>query len=278
MRFRRGYTTRDFAKARYIFVTANRFLAAASRRFLVSEKSIAWQDCPPVLEVGQIATIAWLLKDRHLEDHKVSRELLGNCYAAVRPDNEWLGRFISEVRQAAKQSGLDPDKIMQDGMILQATRRIAQDMSFGRTVVLEKLNVVEILAKAKEETDSIRADHATAVEQVREEGRAAGFRLGQEAERHTQDAKDRAVANKIAKYVVGTVQAAVFLVLLLLVIVSLFSLSDWPPLIAWPLRILLVLAGGLGALDLIGRNPVSRFLDGLRRKVSDAALTRLRAE
>jgi hypothetical protein len=273
MRFRRGLKSRDFAKAKYIFVTANKFLAAASRRFLVGENVIAWQDCPPILEVGQIATIAWLLKDRHLEDRKVSRELLANCYAAVRPDNEWLGRFIEEVRQAAKQSGLDPEQVTQDGMILQATRRIAQDMSFGRTVVLEKLNVVEILAKAKRETESLRAEHATAVDQVREQGKATGYRLGQDAERQAREIRDHQLADRIARLTVRALEIVLLLVLVAAALLSPINLSDWHPLLAWALRILLFAVAILGALDLLGKSPVSKVLDSFRRKVSRAVLS-----
>jgi hypothetical protein len=63
MRLRRGNRTRDLAKCGYVFVTPNVFLAYASRRFLIEERMLGYNNFPPIISLGQIATIAWLLKD-----------------------------------------------------------------------------------------------------------------------------------------------------------------------------------------------------------------------
>jgi hypothetical protein len=47
--------------------------------------------------VGQIATIAWLLRDKTLEPAEAGRELLSDCFAAIRPDQEWFRYFRESV-------------------------------------------------------------------------------------------------------------------------------------------------------------------------------------
>ncbi len=63
VRLRRRLHTRDLANCGYVFVTANKFLAQTSRRYLINDGVIQPQHCPPILSVGQMATIAWLMRD-----------------------------------------------------------------------------------------------------------------------------------------------------------------------------------------------------------------------
>ena len=99
MRLRGATSSRDFASSRFIFVTANRFLATASRRFLIDQKHLIAGQCPPILYITQVATIAWLLKDQKLSPDIAGRELLINCYAAARPDAEWFRHFREGIEQ-----------------------------------------------------------------------------------------------------------------------------------------------------------------------------------
>ncbi len=100
MRLRKGVRTRDLAHSRYIFITSNKFLAYSARRFLIEQKMLSAQNCPPILTVGQAATIAWLLKDQTIVPEKAGRELLSNCFAAIRPDAEWFRYFKEGVEKA----------------------------------------------------------------------------------------------------------------------------------------------------------------------------------
>jgi hypothetical protein len=70
MRLRRGARTRDLTESRFLFVTPNKFLASTARRFLVAQKVLQPQHCPPILSVGQVATIAWLMKDQAIVPEK----------------------------------------------------------------------------------------------------------------------------------------------------------------------------------------------------------------
>lgn len=154
MRLRRRLHTRDLAACGYVFVTTNRFLARTSRRFLVEHKIVRGTQCPPMLSVGQIATIAWLMKEHVLAPEKAGRELLSNCFAAIRPDQDWFKSFREQVE---KTTGVVEEyaKAPKNALILQATRRIAQDESFGNSAIVRELNMAEILKRAEE--DSTRA-------------------------------------------------------------------------------------------------------------------------
>jgi hypothetical protein len=95
MRLRRHLHVRDLASCGYVFVTTNKFLARTSRKYLVEQRTIRGPHCPPMLSVGQTATIAWLMKEHVLVPENAGRELLSNCFAAVRPDQQWF-RFFRE--------------------------------------------------------------------------------------------------------------------------------------------------------------------------------------
>ncbi len=142
MRLRRRNRTRDLLSCGYIFVTTNKFLSRISRRYLISEKAIQAQHCPPILSVGQIATIAWLMKDHQIVPELAARELLCNCFAAFRPDAEWFRYFrdgVEKVTGNIEEFG----KNSVNSLTLQAARRIAQEESFGSSVLVRELNMAQ---------------------------------------------------------------------------------------------------------------------------------------
>ena len=168
MRLRRGVRGRDFVECRFIFVTPNTFLAAKARRFLIEQRLIAPQDCPPILSVGQVATIAWLIKDKKLAPEKAGRELLTSCFAAVRPDAEWFGFFregIVKIVGSLEEYSADP----KNSLALQSARRIAQEESFGSAALVRQLNLAEILNRAKAESDKLLRDQSNAIEAAKRE-------------------------------------------------------------------------------------------------------------
>ena len=189
MRLRRGIRTRDLAHSKYIFITSNKFLAYSAKRFLIEERMLSAQNCPPILTVGQAATIAWLLKDQTIAPEKAGRELLSNCFAAIRPDAEWFRYFKEGVEKAVGSI----DDFMATGnnsITLQATRRIAQEESFGNSMLVRELNMAEILQAAKNEEEAIIAQAAankTELEQTM-------LKQRQEAEQNTILAQDIAAA------------------------------------------------------------------------------------
>jgi len=103
------------------------------------------------------------MKDQRLIPEKAGRELLSNCFAAVRPDAEWFGYFregmeklVGPLEEFASDSN--------NSLALQAARRIAHEESFGSASLVRELNLSEILSRAKSEADQLIAEKTTAVE------------------------------------------------------------------------------------------------------------------
>jgi len=119
-----------------------------------------------MLTVGQAATIAWLMKDQKLVPEKAGRELLSNCFAAIRPDAEWFGYF-REGMQKHVGSLRSLRETQKNSLALQAARRIAQEESFGSASLVRELNLAEILSRAKVEADKLIAEREIAVEAER---------------------------------------------------------------------------------------------------------------
>ncbi|MBU1325880.1 MAG: hypothetical protein KJ676_11610 [Alphaproteobacteria bacterium] len=163
MRMRSGIKTRDFSNCRYVFITSNKFLASISRRYLIKDKMLLPQHFPPMLSVGQMATIAWLMKDHKLVPEKAGRELLSNCFAAVRPDAEWFKHFREGMEKATgsiEAYGRDATNTL----TLQAARRMAQEESLGSATLVRELNMAEILSRAEGERDKIVAQQQAELE------------------------------------------------------------------------------------------------------------------
>jgi hypothetical protein len=252
MVFRRGHAHRDVMKSRFIFVTSNKFLAVSSRRFLIQEDHLRQHECPPILHVSQLTTMMWLLKNRGFEDRLVTRDLLANCYAAYRPEPEWLSKFIEAVT-AAQESG---EKIAGDAIVLQAARRVAQDQSFGRTALLPKISLAEILSRAKEDTEAL----------AREQNRL-GREDGMVEARKAFLAEQQARANKLGEKIVSTIETiCVSVSVLLAILVSLQSVMPWA--ITIPLSLLFLPISILSVLDLFGLRLVRNAFDALRTQAA----------
>lgn len=183
MRMRRGMKTRDFLDSVAVFITPNRFLAKTARKFLVKEKDLAPQHFPPIATVGQAATIAWLMKDHKLVPEKAGRELLANCYAAVRPDADWFRYF----REGIEKSGLDTT----NALTLQAARRIAKEETLGNATLMRDLNMAEVLGRAESESSRLIQEKEDALALQRLESAMEREKLvGEERARHQKELDD----------------------------------------------------------------------------------------
>ena len=179
-RLRGASKSRDFASSRFIFVTANRLLATAARRFLINEGQLTAAQCPPVLYITQVATIAWLLKDQKLSPDIAGRELLINCYAAARPDAEWFRYF----REGMEQVVGDLEQFgRENSLVLQAARRIAQEESLSNSAIMQELNAAEIIDRSREYASE---EHRRILESHEAERRALLKRYESERAEQTQ--------------------------------------------------------------------------------------------
>jgi hypothetical protein len=199
MRLRKGVKTRDLAECRFLFITVNRFLAATARRFLIETRQLQPQSCPPMLSVGQVATIAWLMKDQVLVPEKAGRELLSHCFAAIRPDAEWFRFFREGMEKLVGPLDAYANEAS-NSLALQAARRIAQEESFGSSSLVRELNMVEILSRAKEQADELIAEKeraaSAAQDATKEEAQHAVQRVYDAAQTELNNAmiaKDTAV-------------------------------------------------------------------------------------
>lgn len=199
MRLRKGNRTRDLLSCGVVFVTTNRFLAYASRRYLIQQKAIQPQHCPPILSVGQIATIAWLMKDQKIVPEKAGRELLCNCFAAVRPDAEWFRHFREGIEKAIAGSVEEFSGGKGNALTLQAARRIAQEESFGSTALVRALNMAEILSRASQEEERrITEQEARAAELLSGKEKDAAERIAAAEARRVHELLE-AEANRAAE-------------------------------------------------------------------------------
>jgi len=292
MRLRRGVKTRDLMKAKFVFVTTNKFLARMSKRYLIEEKAIQPQHFPPMLSVGQVATIAWLLKDHKLSPDKAGRDLLSNCFAAVRPDAEWFKYF----REGVEKIKGDIEEYGENNtMALQAARRIAQEESFGSNALVRELNMAEVLSKAEAESARLEAERRAEIEALRQAGEKAqqesasksakeleaqrqrlefeaAERLAAENLRAKKDGQ-REIARKNARSVLRLLRWLLFFFFLSSVAITVWEFVSGGKSIIGAIATLVL--GGLtvaSAADLVGLQPAKDFFDRLERRLTDLLL------
>jgi hypothetical protein len=206
MRLRKRLHTRDLASCGFVFVTTNRFLAQTARKFLMEQKVIRGPQCPPMLTVGQIATIAWLMKEHVLAPEKAGRELLSNCFAAIRPDQDWF-RYFRESLEKITGPVDEYAKMPKNALILQAARRIAQDESGGNSAIVRELNMVEILNRAEDEKSRAWNAREAEIAAEREATAAENARIVQELEAKQEKERENGILSGIDAAVAAAVEA-----------------------------------------------------------------------
>lgn len=298
MRLRKGARPRDLADSGHVFVTSNKMLASTSRRYLMDQKAIVGVTFPPMVSVGQMATIAWLLKDHSIPPEKAGRELLANCFAAVRPDAEWFG-FFREGMEKVTGSLEDYSKQGVHALTLQAARRIAQEESFGNSAVVKQLNMAEILNRAELEQQKAETERAAAEALERQQHQEEKRRLQREAAEALAKASEEAglaqseavriAAEEARSELLSSIQAEknktgtkradatikVIRALFLLLLVSALSTSlylgvsgDTASVVAIGLSIFLIFANIFAFADLLGFLWVKDGLSALRERVA----------
>jgi hypothetical protein len=194
------------SKGGFVFVTTNRFLAQTARKFLMEQKVIRGPQCPPMLTVGQIATIAWLMKEHVLAPEKAGRELLSNCFAAIRPDQDWF-RYFRESLEKITGPVDEYAKMPKNALILQAARRIAQDESGGNSAIVRELNMVEILNRAEDEKSRAWNAREAEIAAEREATAAENARIVQELEAKQEKERENGILSGIDAAVAAAVEA-----------------------------------------------------------------------
>ena len=134
LQLRKGETSTEIGLAKHVFASSNRLLHSVARDFVTeSIEDYERGSIPPVLTVGQVATVAWLSTSRDIGPINASRELLTACYSAVRPSGDWIGKFAGTFDSFLKQNPQEVAEDANSNIFLRTTRLLMQDHSLGRS-------------------------------------------------------------------------------------------------------------------------------------------------
>ncbi|MES3046522.1 hypothetical protein [Sphingomonas faeni] len=295
LRLRRGKISRELSGCKHIFVSQNSLLQRTARRFCsdhVQEYDIS--AITPVITVGQLTTAGWLATERVLEQHKVSKELLANCFSAVKPSAAWAEEFAHALEQFSEEDRSVLEERADAALILKATRDTVRDQSLNEAAVLRKMNVAEIFrltaskgsateAAHQSELETLRQQHdkqltssiAQREEELQAERHNAVTTAAEEASKRASQLQDelRSGRNELRSHQFAA-RATTFFTLLLFASLAILVISDkWNPfqessLGSKVVTFLIVAASLIGAADLCGLRPVTRFIDSIRAKIA----------
>jgi hypothetical protein len=263
LRLRRGKQAKDVSQCACIFVSRNHLLQRTARRFLVDHAGYDWTTVPAILSIGQISTVAWLAASKTLEPVQVTKELLGNCYSAMRPDSSWAASFLDALERFKRENPEQVDKYADSAIFLQTARFVAQNESLGQTAILQRLNTVEIFKKAAEVAEQKDRERAIetdrAVEEAINRGRIEGVQSQKDGIRLRSDYLARIAVNVVRVILVLSLLAAAF-----------FLNMDDNKLGIWALIVFAIL-NVLSFMDLTGikvlSRPLEKFRDFLSRRI-----------
>jgi len=146
MRLRQGKQVRDVSKSNFVFVTHNVRLAVLSKDFLREEGQLTDGSVWPMMTVGQLSTIAWVVNEVFQDDRRVSKELIANCYAAALPDDDFDERLKEVLSRTRPESVHD---LYNNAFVIQSIRAVALNKTAGHSALVHTLNTAEILAEAE---------------------------------------------------------------------------------------------------------------------------------
>lgn len=297
LRLRRGRTYRDIASCKYLFVSRNSLLQRVSRKFCIDHLD-EYDDSssPAVLTLGQVTTAGWLATANALEPHKVSQELLANCYAAVKPSPAWADEFAKAIDEFSAEDRALISERADAILILKATREAARDESLNEPAILRKINVAEKFRLAKIAADEaedrrireLRAAADSFDEELRKVAKdtetniltksAADLAaaISNERERTLREAEDNRVtrnrerADVFAKRMVRISQIGIVVLFLMPLFIEKFNPFGKETFGDYILIGSVLFVTTLAVFDLSGLKPVTRTLDKLRNAISDA--------
>lgn len=267
LRLRKGERARDVAQSKCLFVSRNSLLQRVARRFVVEHCDYDSGNVPPVLTVGQIATIAWFVASKTLEPVKVTKELLANCYNAVRPNTGWAQEFANALENYRKGNPELFEERAKSAIFLGATRALAREESLGQAPLLRKINFAELLDKAakKAEESERQARDAAASEEAAAEARGRAVGVSEQSASISGHVRKRALTI-VAAVELSVIIGCVLGIVATFLVTETEGMSDSPYLKGLCIAILAIVLG-LSVLDLFGLKPVVRLVNPLRQKL-----------
>ncbi len=199
-RLRRGQRTSIMEDSKAIFVTTNGKLTAASREFFrLEEDGHSW---PHAMLDGELATLMWLKTPLDAPDLP-RKQIMADCYAALRPSEAMWNRYLAEIERTAERGDFS-DKQLDIMRYSVPAQRALMDSTFGEEDAIDDRVVRQVLASAEAAiTAPVQAEledernRRTAAEETaaRQERAAAAATLAAE-----QAAVSALAADKVARH------------------------------------------------------------------------------
>ena len=206
LQLRQGFTTDAIGSSKDLFISSNPMLQRVSKRFLQQELEDYYEDTgaiPPVVTVGQIATLSWLSSPHEVADKQITQDLLISCYNAVRPDARFFGKYTQVFTDYARKNPSVIRNIADSAIFASTVRQIVQDATQNREEAIREENFDDWIKQAQQESAAKEA-HAAAQRQqadqeLREQLRLAielkislENELADERRRNLEEARQRA--------------------------------------------------------------------------------------
>ena len=198
LRLRGGTQAKDVASCRHIFISRNKLLQRITRKYLIDHENYHWTSVPVILTIGQITTVGWLAGAKDLEAARVTKDLLSNCYDAMRPDPNWARTFLDALENLKKENPALVEKYANSAIFLRTARSIAQDELLNQAAIFRRLNTAELFKRAGEITEQREREQHAAADRERMDAVAKAEALTTEKTLTQQRAKIRARADAMA--------------------------------------------------------------------------------
>jgi hypothetical protein len=220
-RLRGGRTQELLEESKAIFLTTNTKLVAASREFFrLDEDGFSW---PHAISDTVLATLMWLKKPMRAPDLP-RKQILADCYAALRPNQGVWNQWLHEIEQVAK-SGSYTDTQLDIMRYSPEAQRALMDKTFGAANAVDDRIVGEVLAAAESvitapvvtelQAERIRREQAEATAEKHKIALEAAT-SAIEQERNERHARLRTIADRRAK----RIGRGLLVVLLLIVVLG----------------------------------------------------------
>ncbi|MBM1142145.1 hypothetical protein GN155_000055 [Alcanivorax sp. ZXX171] len=173
---RRGTVPHRLEDARAVLVTNNDALSRAAFTFGQTHNST--REVSPVITDFSLANVAWLKSPMDAPNLPV-KETLAACYAAMEPNAELWGKYLTELQRLEEAGEITAD----DHAVLRASglsEKALMDLTLGDETLLRGDTVTEILGRVKKE---LSAEESAKRKEERRAHDATRSRLRSELER-----------------------------------------------------------------------------------------------
>jgi hypothetical protein len=172
-RLRGGGIQPILEESKAIFLTTNTNLVKASRRFFSAQyDGHSW---PHAITDTVLATLVWLKRPLQAPDLP-RKQIMADCYAALRPPPNLWNQWLNEIEQESKK-GTFTDAQLDIMRFSPEAQRALMDKTFGDPSALSANTLNEVLAVAEAQITAPVAEELRVERTLRAEAEAAADRL-----------------------------------------------------------------------------------------------------